>query len=238
MILGIMQPYFFPYIGYFSLIKHTDKYILSDIVQFSHDSWVARNRILKPNEGWQYIHVPLIKSCGTVSIKDKRINNSVDWKRTIFNQLDHYRKKAPNYNITIQLLDDIFSGEYEYIVQLNHASITKICCYLRFKAEIEIFSEMNLRIDKPLAADEWALNICKAHKGATGYLNPPGGQYFYNSAKYHEAGLNIQFLQNYLTPYDQKRTGFESGLSIIDILMFNSVEEINLMLDNYILIDN
>lgn len=93
--LGIMQPYFFPYLGYFSIIKHTDKYILSDEVQFSHHGWIERNRILKPVAGWQYINVPLIKANRVLPIKEVFINNSIDWKSKIMAQLHHYKKKSP-----------------------------------------------------------------------------------------------------------------------------------------------
>ena len=59
--LGIMQPYFAPYLGYISLIKHTDEFILFDTVQFIRHGWIERNRILKPGGGWQYIAIPLVK---------------------------------------------------------------------------------------------------------------------------------------------------------------------------------
>ena len=91
--IGIMQPYFFPYLGYFSLIKYVDLYILSNEVTYSHHGWISRNRILKPNEGWHYINVPLIKNKRPVQIKEVQINNSIDWKRKILAQLYHYKKK-------------------------------------------------------------------------------------------------------------------------------------------------
>ena len=96
--LAIMQPYFMPYIGYISLIKNTDQFILFDTVQFIRHGWIERNRILKPNEGWQYIQVPLIKDNGRDTvIKNVRINNAENWKSKIIAQLQHYKKKAPNY---------------------------------------------------------------------------------------------------------------------------------------------
>lgn len=92
--LGIMQPYFFPYLGYFSLIKHTDRFILFDTVQFIRHGWIERNRILKPNEGWQYIQVPLIKDKGRDTvIKDVKIRNTENWQQKIIAQLQHYKKK-------------------------------------------------------------------------------------------------------------------------------------------------
>ena len=94
--LGIMQPYFFPYIGYISLIKNVDKFILLDDVQFIRHGWIERNRILKPTGGWQYISVPLEKHGQKIAIKDIKINNSQQWKSKIISQLTYY-KKAPYY---------------------------------------------------------------------------------------------------------------------------------------------
>ena len=233
--VGIMQPYFMPYIGYFSLIKHTDKFILFDTVQFIRHGWIERNRILKQNGGWQYIQVPIIKKEGRDTlIKDVLINNEENWKAKILAQLQHYKKIAPYYFKTVQLLNDIFSFEYEDIVSLNRTSLQMVCEYLGINREIEVFSKMNLEIKPAEAPDEWALNICSAIEGADEYWNPPGGMSFFDRTKYQKAGINLKFQSIDIEPYNQKRE-FEPALSIIDVLMFNSIEEVNVMLDNYIL---
>ena len=96
--LAIMQPYFSPYLGYFSLIKHTDNFILLDTVQFIRHGWIERNRILKPGwDTWQYIKVPLEKHSKNSIIKDIRIKTNQDWKRKLISQLVHYKKRAPFY---------------------------------------------------------------------------------------------------------------------------------------------
>ncbi|MFT3995327.1 MAG: WbqC family protein [Dysgonomonas sp.] len=234
--LGIMQPYFFPYIGYFSLIKHTDRFILFDPVQFIRHGWIERNRTLKQNEGWQYIQAPLVKHDQATLIKDIKINNTTDWKGKILAQIQHYKKKSPYYFATLKVLNEIFSKEYDDIVSFNHTSLLKVCEYLGINTQMDIFSDMHLEIEPVNAPDEWALNICKAVDGTTEYWNPIGGTSFFDKTKYEKAGLNIQFQQMNLEPYDQNRETFEAGLSIIDVMMFNSPEEINKMLDNYKLI--
>jgi hypothetical protein len=232
--LGIMQPYFFPYIGYISLIKHTDHFILFDTVQFIRHGWIERNRILKPNEGWQYIQIPLMKKEGrNTLIKDIEINNKENWQSRILAQLQHYKKIAVNYFKGIDLLNDIFSSTYESIVTLNKVSLEKTLHYLGIEKKIDVFSEMDLSIEAVNAPDEWALNICKALGGVTEYWNPPGGQSFFDKSKYDGAGIKLNFQHVQLTEYNQKRKLFEAGLSIIDVMMFNSVEEIDQMLDKY-----
>lgn len=234
--LGIMQPYFLPYLGYISLIKHTDRFILFDTVQFIRHGWIERNRVLKQNEGWLYIQVPLIKTGRDTLIKDIQINNVENWKNKILSQLQIYKKIAPNYFKVIKLLDEVFEDEYFNIVHLNKRALEKICDYLGINRKIDVFSEMNLEIETAKEPDEWALNICKALGNANEYWNPAGGMTFFDKSKYENSGIVLKFQKVVLSPYNQKRTEFEDGLSIIDVLMFNSVEEINLMLDNYSLL--
>ena len=236
MTLGIMQPYFMPYIGYISLIKHTDRFILFDTVQFIRHGWIERNRMLKQNEGWQYIQVPLIKQDGRDTlIKDIKINNKEDWKRKILAQIQHYKKVAPYYRRVVALLEDIFANDFEDITTLNKVSLECICKFLGFERNLEIFSQMHLDIEAANAPDEWALNICKAIAGATEYINPIGGLSFFDRNKYENAGIKISFQRMEITEYFQKRDVFESGLSILDVMMWNDVDEINRMLDKYVL---
>lgn len=231
--LAIMQPYFFPYLGYISLIKHTDKFILFDNVQFIRHGWIERNRILKQNGGWQYIQIPLRKHSRETLIKDILINNEHNYGAKILAQLAHYKRKAPYYNKTIELLSTIFYNTYSDIVSLDFNILLKVCEFLDINADIEVFSAMELEIEKVNAPDEWALNICKAIGNVSEYWNPPGGITFFNRTKYQKENIEIKFHSIKLTEYDQKQSGFEDGLSIIDVMMYNSVDAINEMLDNY-----
>lgn len=223
-----------PYLGYISLVKNTNEFILFDTVQFIRHGWIERNRILKPNGGWQYFQVPIIKENGRDTIiKDIRINNSEKWKSKILAQLQHYKKKAPYYNRVVELLNDVFKSEYDDIVALNRVSLERVCQYLGVDKKLSVFSEMCLNIAPATAPDEWALNICKAIGGVDEYWNPIGGLSFFDKSKYQNAGIKICFQEMMLTPYRQLGKEFEPGLSIIDVMMFNSPEIINDMLDNY-----
>lgn len=234
--VAIMQPYFLPYIGYFSLIKHTDSFILFDTVQFIRHGWIERNRILKQNEGWLYIKVPLLNKHREDLIKDVVIDNTLDWKNKILAQLVPYKKTAPNYFIVIDIINNIFEKDYESIVDLNLAVIKSVCSYLKIDTDIKVFSKMNLIIEKAKSPDEWALNICKSLGNVTEYWNPSGGQSFFDKKKYDNSNIELKFQSVHLPSYNQKRDDFENGLSIIDVMMFKSSEEINLMLDEFDLI--
>src|SRR5690606_29978145 len=107
------------------------------------------------------------------------------------------------------------------------------CDYLDMPKEISIFSEMKLQIDAPQDSDEWSLNICKSIGSKMTYINPVGGQSFFNKSKFKEADINMYFHSFNLSSYPQGNREFEPALSILDALMFNSNEEIHGMLDRY-----
>jgi hypothetical protein len=133
----------------------------------------------------------------------------------------------------MELLDTTFRQEYSGIASLNKAALQAVCDYLNIDTPIEIFSDMNLTIDPANAPDEWALNICKAMIGVDEYWNPPGGITFFDRSKYETYKVCLKFQQVNPSEYDQKRANFEANLSIIDVMMFNSKEIINEMLDSY-----
>ncbi|MEX0996568.1 MAG: WbqC family protein [Flavobacteriaceae bacterium] len=230
MTLGIMQPYFMPYLGYFALIKHVDQFILFDTPQFIRHGWIERNKVLKQNGETLYIKVPLEKHPRNTPINEVVIKNDENWKNKILAQLVPYKKKAPYYKEVIGLLEAIFETETDSIVKLNALSLHKFCNYLDISTPIKIWSEMKVKIDTVNASDEWALNICKA-MGANSYFNPPNGKEFFDSNKYFKAGIELKFLEINQTPYNQYKHDFVPYLSIIDVLMFNDKELINQMLN-------
>jgi len=232
--IAIMQPYFFPYLGYLALIKHSDLFIFFDTPQFIRHGWIERNRILKPEEGWQYIKVPLEKHSRGISIKEIMILSTDDWKEKIIAQLAHYKKRAPFYNETLNIIMQTLDFSTTSITRLNVFALEKVFNYLNLNFEYKIFSEMDLKIKTPEEPDEWALNITKELK-ANIYINPPGGENFFNKKKFENENIKLYFLKIKLSEYNQRRKTFEPGLSIIDVLMFNSPEKICNMLDDFIL---
>lgn len=231
--IGIMQPYFFPYLGYFSLMKHTDSFILFDPVQFIRHGWIERNRILKQGDEWLYIKVPLATHSQDTLIKDILVDNSQQWKDKILSQLQVYKKTAPYYQEVVGLVKNIFSKSYSDITSLNKDILLGICDYLDINVKLDVFSSMKLDIIAPGEADEWALNICKALGDVDEYWNPPGGKDFFDPKKYADAGITLKFQKINLKPYNQERDEFIPGLSVLDAMMFNTPKEINEMLDDY-----
>lgn len=232
--LGIMQPYFFPYLGYFSLIKHTDKWIVFDTVQYIEHGWMNRNRIIHPNQPCDlYITIPLRKHTRNTKIKDICINTNESYKEKILAQIwSSYKKRAKYFQPVYQLIEDVLSYETDSLVQLNVYSMKKVAGYLEIPFNYEVFSQMSVEIEEVHDAGEWALNISKALNADT-YINPPGGVNLFDPQKFKKAGIQLEFLKVHLRPYEQKKRQFIEGLSIIDVMMFNSPEKVNQMLDDY-----
>lgn len=230
--LGIMQPYFFPYLGYYSLIYYTDRFILFDAVQFIQKGWIERNRILKPGPGWQYISVPLEKHKRETLINEIRIRNNENWRERIIRQLEHYKKRAPFYEDTIALIKRALDIETDSIVKLNANILLVTCDYLGFNPSLDIFSEMNIDIEEIKGPGDWALNISHA-LNADEYTNPSSGYEIFNPHNFSEKGISLRFISNNLSKYKQRRGTFEPALSIIDVLMFNSRDETRSLINDF-----
>jgi hypothetical protein len=235
MVLGIMQPYFFPYPGYFSLIKATDKWISFDTPQFTQRSWMNRNRVLDPNsDSWKYINVPVKKHHLKTPLNTIEIQENLPWKEKIIGQLGYYRKYAPYYNEVTGFLTETLQPGFQKLSDLNIHVIKSVCKYLAMEFNYEIYSEMDVEVEEASCPDEWGLNFCKA-MGVTEYINPEGGMHFVNRKKYEESNIKLKFLVYQHPPYDQKRREFMPSLSIIDMMMFNAPERINEMLEQFVL---
>ena len=223
--LGSMQPYFFPYLGYFDLIYSTDRWIVFDTVQYIRHGWVNRNRILHPRSGWQYIVAPLQKFHQDTSIRDILVQEGRDWRDRLLAQLEHYKKRAPCYSPTADLVRDCLDNNELSLSRLNVAILDKVCRYIGIPFRYDYLSEMKLELGPVDGPGDWALRESEA-LGAAEYINPPGGEALFDRAKFEAAGikLTIQRFENMTYPCDGY--GFEPSLSVIDVLMWNSPSDV------------
>ena len=228
--LGVMQPYFFPYLGYFDLIHQTDKWIVCDTVQYIRHGWINRNRILHPEQGWQYVVVPVKSHPLSAPIGEIEIADNEPWQRLILEQLQHYKKRAPHFEETMSLVERGVYSENASIVRLTVNCLRLVCQYLGIEFGCELFSEMNLDIGPVDGPADWALRISEA-LGADEYVNPPGGVALYDPEDFRSAGITLTI--RHLPPLEYECDGYEfvPNLSIIDLLMWNSPEQIKAHLD-------
>jgi hypothetical protein len=228
--LAVMQPYFFPYLGQFDLINRADMWIAYDVAQYIRHGWVNRNRVLHPASGWQYIIVPLKKHSHTVRINELEISTGVAWRTRIFRQLQHYRTDAPYYSDVIGFLEECLATAEPNLARLNIETFRRVCERLGIKTPIHVFSEMDLAVEPGHGPQALALGISKA-VGASEYINPPGGAGLYNAAEFAAQGIQLTIQSFTPLVYGCGRYQYEPALSILDAMMWNSVEAIRHYLD-------
>jgi hypothetical protein len=233
MIVYAMQPYFFPYVGYFSPIKQCDVFIVVDTVQYRKQSWINRNRIISLDKDFTYIHIPIHKKDRDSLIKDVLMTDDPEWGDIFIKQLSIYARKAPFYKQVIELVRTCLEYKTSYLSEWNVNSIIKTCEYLGIERKTSVLSNMPIRLETVNAPDEWGLFITLA-VGGDAYLNLPGGVGFYNKDKYLERGIELKFIRNNITPYDQHLKEFVPSMSIIDVMMYNSVRDTNRLIDDFV----
>ncbi|MBI3898546.1 MAG: WbqC family protein [Gammaproteobacteria bacterium] len=232
--LAVMQPYFFPYIGYWQLLHAADTFVLLDDVQYIQGGWINRNRILKLGGGWRYISVPLKKHSANEPIKNIHAHGN-DWKLPILRQLEHYghKNRAPHYREVKELLQEIFSriGNEESIVKINESIVHEVCQYLGVTTRVLTSSSQNLDYANVHDAGEWSLRIAEQMR-AREYINPIGGKGLFDPGKYQASNVKLSFLKSDAINYAQGGE-FEPSLSIVDVLMFNGAAGTRELLDKY-----
>ena len=227
--LGIMQPYFFPYLGYWQLLANVDKYVVYDDVTYIKGGWINRNNFLI-NGQKNLLTMQLEKASSYTLIKDIAIKDDfVKFLKTI----EMGYKKAPFFEDIFRLLKDICQCPDKKLGQFLFNSHIKICEYLGIDTELILSSSFEKHTE--LKGKDKVISICK-QLGADEYINAIGGQELYDKKEFAENGIRLNFLQANLREYRQLKNEFVSGLSIIDIMMFNSKEEIKEMLNDFNLV--
>ena len=224
--LGIMQPYFFPYLGYFVLIAKTDRWVVFDVVQYKAKSWMNRNRILHPQQGFQYVTVPVKKAPRDTLICNIRIKDKHAALSRILAQLNHYKKHAPYFMKVTDLVRDAFNKTTSNrLVDLNVVTLAETCVYIGIKFDWALCSKMQLNIKGIEHPGQWALEISKL-LGARQYINPPGGKEIFNPQEWKKAGIDLFFTEMPQFRYECKQYEFIEHLSILDVMMWNEPEKI------------
>jgi len=228
--LGIMQPYFLPYIGYFQLLNAVDKYVIYDNIEYSKKGWINRNRILMNGQDFLFT-LPLKKDSDYKWVCEREISPSYQPKK-ILEQIKSSYLKAPYFKEIDPLLASIFYHKETNLFAYIYNSVKTINHYLGINTEIIISSTLD--IDHQLKSEDKLLAICKL-MGARSYYNPIGGKEMYSKERFQSHGFELKFLASDLVPYQQYHHDFVPWLSIIDVLMFNAKEEVSNMLKKYTL---
>jgi hypothetical protein len=221
--VAIMQPYFFPYLGYFQLIESVDNFIFYDDVNFIKKGWVNRNNILVNNEK-KLLTVPLQKASQNKIINEVLLNINLKWIEKFLRTLKFTYKKAPYFTDTFEIIKKVFTYPNDNICDLNIEGIKEISKYLGINTKFEKSSTKYVN-SKFLKKDKRIIEILNQCNSKV-YINAVGGRSLYNKNHFAENGINLLFLKPLDFRYKQFSNRFVSNLSIIDVLMFNSKEEI------------
>src|SRR6516162_1956669 len=156
--VGIMQPYFFPYLGHFALIANVDEWIVFDVTQYTPKTWINRNRVLHPASGANWVSVPLKNSSISIRIHEARILDRAAAAKATLGKLSHYRHKAPFARQVEEIVEATFAskGIGDSLAGLDVAGLDTVCAYLGVPFRRTICSELNLSLPEHLGPGEWA----------------------------------------------------------------------------------
>jgi hypothetical protein len=219
MIVGCMQPYFFPYLGYFQLMASCEQFVLLDDTQFVKSSWIHRNRILLDGAP-RWLSMPVVAADRFLPIMRREYTRNPENESALFRRLQFAYATAPHRTTTFALLDRIFACEETSVGAFN-ANLLRVLA-----REFELACRIRLSSEEPkdhsLRGQDRILAICAAIS-ATRYVNAPGGRALYDAQAFQSRGIALEFLEPRIEPYAQGGAPFVGSLSIIDVLMFNGL---------------
>jgi WbqC-like protein family len=219
--VAIMQPYFFPYIGYFQLIAAVDVFIVYDNIKYTKKGWISRNRMLQNGKDVMF-SLSLKSDSDYLDVCERKL--AADFNRDkLLNQIKGAYRRAPYFAQTFPLVEQIVRHGDTNLFCFLHHSIVRTCEHLGIATEIRISS--GIAIDHDLKNQDKVLALCAA-VGASTYVNTIGGIELYSKETFREKGIELKFSKSKPFEYAQFGDAFVSWLSIIDVMMFNSVGEI------------
>ncbi len=228
--IAIMQPYFFPYIGYFQLMNAVDEFVVYDNIKYVKEGWINRNRILVEGRS-SYITLPLKHDSDYLDVRDRFLAESwLSGKNKMLKRVSASYRKSPYFVSAFPVIEECILFEERNLFTFVLHSLYKVKEYLSIKTPMLISS--SVLINHELKAENKVIAICKT-RNADLYLNPIGGIQLYSKDRFREQGLDLQFLKTNDFSYKQFYNDFIPFLSIIDVMMFNSKEEIRGYLESF-----
>lgn len=231
--VGIMQPYFFPYIGYWQLMNAVDQYVVYDDVNFIKGGWINRNRILIGNEV-KYYNVQMVGAGSYKKINQIYVEHKKEILEKKLRILKNAYGKAPFFNKIFPIMQDIILNENENLAEYLMNSIEIIHDYFDMKSILLLSSKIEK--DNEKSGSQKVIEICN-NLNADIYYNAVGGQSLYSFSEFKKNGICLKFLKTKEIQYKQFNDKFIPNLSIIDVMMFNSKEKVKEYLYQYDLIE-
>ena len=220
--LAIMQPYFLPYIGYFQLIAAVDQFIVYDNIKYTKKGWINRNRMLQNGSDVMF-SLPLKKDSDSLDVVHREL--AAEFNRDkLLNQFRGAYRKAPYFEKTMPLIEQIVRYQGNNLFAYLHHSIVQICKHLGITTDIRVSS--SIAIDHTLQSQEKVLALSKATNAKT-YINAIGGMQLYSKEVFQDKGIELKFIKSQPFEYKQFDAPFVPWLSMLDVLMFNPPDVTN-----------
>jgi len=248
-----MQPYFFPYLGYFQCIHAVDRYILYDNINYIKEQWVHRNRILI-NMSPRYLRLVLVKKSSFIKIRDTKLVANPSWRKENLKSLFLGYKSAPYFDQVYPVMESLMMYDTDSLSDFNSIAIIQIATLLEIPTKIVPNSASYFDIEEKLANPESLEVLTKKYRltdyaqkklrifeicskeNATTFINAIGGQELYHKSEFLQNGIQLLFVNSHDYTYDQNSDQFHPHLSIIDVLFHCGVEGTKKMIPNYTLI--
>lgn len=226
-----MQPYLFPYIGYFQLINSVDKFVLLDDVNFINKGWINRNKILINGKA-TWLTFPLENASQNKLIKDIRVVADFKWQSKILKTVEQAYKKAPSFQDVFPIISQIITSEQKLISDIIYSSLLQFSEYLNI--DTYLVASSIIYNNRHLKAQDKIIDICQQELAGQ-FINPAGGKSLYDKEAFKQRQISLKFIKPAISDYRQQTSGFVPGLSMIDVLMFNNKEQVRQMLQHYTL---
>jgi len=231
--LAVMQPYLFPYLGYFQLINAVDKMVIYDNIEYTRKGWIHRNRILLDGKD-KFFTIPVKKDSDFLNVRERYLaDNSEINIRKILAQISNSYRKAPFFKEIYPVLERLFLSGKKNLFDYVFNTISEICTLLDIKTELIISSELNM--DHDLKAEQKVLEINRILNSDI-YINPIGGTELYDKENFKNKGVELLFIKSKPIRYVQFGNEFTESLSIIDVLMFNDLNKVKSLLNEFELV--
>jgi WbqC-like protein len=228
--VGIMQPYLFPYIGYFQLVAMVDTFVVHDDVQYIKGGWINRNRILVHGQP-RYVTLPVRRGPSSLAINERVFADAFEAdKGKVLRRIEDTYRKAPHFEAVLPLIMECLASTERNVSAFVVQALQACCRYLKIETPFVLSSD-TVRFDD-LKGQDRVLEI-NAFLGATHYINTIGGTELYDRDRFMRRGLKLSFLRLRPIAYRQFGGEYVENLSIVDVMMFNSVEQIASLLQEY-----
>lgn len=220
MIAAVMQPYFFPYIGYFQLMRQVDCFVFYDDVHYIKRGWVNRNRILL-NAKPAWLTLPVAKASQNRLISESHYLLDEATVASVLGKIRSAYLKAPYYEEVAAFITPFFDSVPARVSEFNALHLQALARALGLRCEFKFSSRVEH--DRSAKGQERVLDICQ-QLGADHYVNPAGGQHLYDASRFAGADVELGFFEPQIREYPQFGAPHVAGLSVIDALMFQGLE--------------